>query len=30
MLSDYPPATGGTVDELGPDDFGTVPLLSAN
>jgi alpha-amylase/alpha-mannosidase (GH57 family) len=30
MLSDYPPATGGTVDELGPDDFGKVPLLTAN
>lgn len=30
MLSDYPPATGVTIDELGPDDFGTVPLLTAS
>jgi carbohydrate-binding DOMON domain-containing protein len=30
MLSEYPTATGASVDDLGPDDFGTVPLLAAN
>jgi alpha-amylase/alpha-mannosidase (GH57 family) len=29
MLSDYLPATGVTVDDLGPDDFPKVPLLTA-
>jgi alpha-amylase/alpha-mannosidase (GH57 family) len=27
LLSTYPPVTSGTVDDLGPDDFGVVPLL---
>ena len=27
LLGAYPPATSGSVDDLGPDDFGRVPLL---
>jgi hypothetical protein len=27
LLGDYPPATSGSVDDLGSDDFGRVPLL---
>jgi hypothetical protein len=27
-LSDYTPVTTGSVDDLGPDDFGTLPLIN--
>ena len=30
LLSSYPPVTAGTIDDLGPDDFGQVPLLTAD
>ena len=28
-LSDYPSVTGGSIDDLSPDDFATLPLLIA-
>ncbi len=29
LLADYPSATSGSIDDLGPDDFGQIPLVSA-
>jgi alpha-amylase/alpha-mannosidase (GH57 family) len=29
-LADYPAAAAGSVDDLGPDDFGTIPLLTVD
>ena len=28
-LADYEPVSAGSIDDLGPDDFGTIPLFGA-